>query len=295
VVALSEAAAGEDVADLADADGHDPRLGEMVEHRPLRWGHREILAVVGSFERARLPDERPRDDAADPVGVAQPPRRGADRVQLGNRDHVLVRGDLEDRIRRRVQDHVARVDVLGPELLDDLGATCRNVPEHSPPGRARERLDQFEWEAGVREGRERLRQHDAHHLPVPGRGVLAARSLAHASHGGAGLGRSRNAGYTGHSAVSGCLECREVETADGGSDVAHRVGSRVAILVGIRGCPAAARVEDDRGDAHCASVEAAVAASAEERLREQRHCRGAAPGEDEPAEPGRVDAPAQPA
>ena len=51
------------------------------------------------------------------MAVGDLSRRLADPVQLGQRDHVLVRGDLQHRIGRRVQDQIAGGDVLGAQLV----------------------------------------------------------------------------------------------------------------------------------------------------------------------------------
>ena len=66
------AAVREDVGDLADADHLATARDQLVEHgRRGRW-HGIVAAVAGTDEIARnRADERPRDDAADPVFVDQ--------------------------------------------------------------------------------------------------------------------------------------------------------------------------------------------------------------------------------
>ena len=81
-------------------------------------------------------DEGPRDDAPDGVRAAQLlARDAAGGVQLVERDDLLVRGDLEDGVGRRVDDPLARPHVLVAEALDDLGARGRHVAEHAAAGR----------------------------------------------------------------------------------------------------------------------------------------------------------------
>ena len=97
-------------------------------------------------------------------------------VELLERDRLLVRGDLEDRVGGRVDDPLARLLVLLAELLDDLRPARRLVAEHAAGGAVHERVDHVVREA-VRVGRERLRRDDPHQLPVADRRVLALRAL----------------------------------------------------------------------------------------------------------------------
>src|SRR5207244_565630 len=84
-------------------------------------------------------------------------------VQLLERHRLLVRGDLEDRVRRGVDDPLPCPLVLLAELLDDLGARRGPVTEHAAAGLIHERIDHVVAEA-VRGGRERLRRQ---HRPPP--------------------------------------------------------------------------------------------------------------------------------
>ncbi len=91
---------------------------------------------------AGLADERPGDDAPDGVLAREDlARRAATVVELLERDRLLVRGDLEDGVGRRVDDPLSRSLVLLAELLDDLGARSRLVAEHSAGGAVHERVD----------------------------------------------------------------------------------------------------------------------------------------------------------
>ena len=86
-------------------------------------------------------------------------------VELLERNRLLVRGDLEDRVGARVDDPLAGPLMLLAELLDDLRPARRLVAEHAAAGAVHERVDHLVGEA-VRVGRHRLRRDDAHQLPV---------------------------------------------------------------------------------------------------------------------------------
>ena len=106
----------------------------------------------------------------------QPARGAAGRVQLLERHRRLVRGDLEDRVGRGVDDPLARALVLLAEPLDDLGARGGDVADHAAPRGLRERVEQVLREA-VGIGREGALGDDARELPVADRRVLALRAL----------------------------------------------------------------------------------------------------------------------
>ena len=94
-----------------------------------------------------------RPTACLPVRISRATRQAV--VELLERDRLLVRGDLEDRVGRRVDDPLAGPLVLLAELLDDLRARRGLVAEHAAPGPVHERVDHVVREA-VRVGRERL-------------------------------------------------------------------------------------------------------------------------------------------
>ena len=120
---FADAAAQEHVENLAHAVDQDAALVQPVEQHALGRRHGVIVAVGGAREIARRADERPRDDAAHFVRPAQNLARGfADLVQLPERDHLFVRGHLEDAVGRGVNDGRAGAHVLGAQFLDDLGA-----------------------------------------------------------------------------------------------------------------------------------------------------------------------------
>src|SRR6266446_4467422 len=66
--------------------------------------------------------------------------------------------------------------MLLAQLLDDLGAGRRLVPQHPATRPVHERVDDVVRKS-VRVGGHGLRRDDAHQLPVAGGGVLALRAL----------------------------------------------------------------------------------------------------------------------
>jgi hypothetical protein len=128
--------AGEDGVDLAHGVHGHAGVVDLLEVGASRRLDREVLAPCGPLECARLALERPRDDAADGVLAGHDlARPAAVFVELLDRHDVLVGGDLEDRVGRRVDDQVAGLHVLGAEVGDHLGAAVGAVAEDPAAGR----------------------------------------------------------------------------------------------------------------------------------------------------------------
>ena len=245
---------GEDVGDLPDA----VHLAAGFAHerqvvRPPRL-EREVVAVRRPLVVPRLADERPRDHAPDRVLSGEDPaRRTAARVELLEGDRLLVRRDLEDRVRRRVDDPLARLLVLLAELLDDLRPGGRLVAEHAARRLVHERVDHVVGKA-VRIRRQRLRRDDAHHLPVPERRVLALRALEQAA-GDRGRARHRRHAFEIRDvAETQGLHVRQVEPADGARDVSERVRLVVSELCCVRQGARAHAVQHDHARARHGAI-----------------------------------------
>ena len=207
------------------------------------------MPVRRPLVRLRLADERPRDHAPDRVLAGQDLAGDLARlVELLERDRLLVRGDLEDRVGRGVDDPFARALVLLAELLDDLRPGRGLVAEDAASGAVHERVDDVVREA-VRVRRHRLRRDDAHQLPVPGRRVLALRALDQPAGDGRGARLRRAALERLDVAEAERLEVGKVEAADGAGDVAERVRALVPVLIGVRQRAGAHGVEHDHAGA----------------------------------------------
>jgi hypothetical protein len=86
------------------------------------------VAVRRPLVVTRRPGERPGDHAADRVRAGEDlPGDATALVELLERDRLLVRGDLEDRVRGRIDDPLARPLLLLAELLDDLRPRWRQA------------------------------------------------------------------------------------------------------------------------------------------------------------------------
>ena len=132
-VAARDAAAGEQIVDLADRhDRHPAAVSRSSSVSPIGV-EREVVPVAVRVNDAGRADERPRDDAADAHAARRRARRRSrrcDRAPAIGID-VFVRGDLEHAVGRRVDDRLARAHVLGAEPLDDLGARGGDVAERA--------------------------------------------------------------------------------------------------------------------------------------------------------------------
>jgi hypothetical protein len=136
-----------------------------------------VAALLGAEERPGVAVEGAGDHPPDGMlALEQPAGLPAPAVELVEGDDPLVGGDLEHRVGRGVDDRLAGLQVLGAELLDDLGARGWLVAEDAAADGVGEGIDHLGREpVGI--GRERLVEDDAHHLPVAGGGVLAPRAL----------------------------------------------------------------------------------------------------------------------
>ena len=236
---------GEDVADLADAVDLVTRVADEAEEVGAAGHKREVVAVGGALVGAALAGERPGDDAADGV-LADEQLAGdaAGLVQLLERHDVLVRCDLEDGVGRGVDDPLARLAVLVAVALDDLGARRRLVTEHAAARAVHERIDHIVGEA-VRVGREGDRVDDPHQFPVTRRRVLplGACQQAAGNRRGARLGAAALEGFNVAEAQG--LQHWQVETTDGTSDIAERVGALVTVLGSVWQGASADCIEND--------------------------------------------------
>ena len=152
-----DADAVEHLADLADGVHRHAGGLQLVHVGAPGRREREVLAALGALERARRAPERPRDDAPDGVLARHDlARGGARRVELGGRHLVDVRGDLQHRVRRRVDDQVAGRQVLLAEVVDHGRAAVGLVAQDAAPGGVDQLLEDLLREA-VRVGAQRLR------------------------------------------------------------------------------------------------------------------------------------------
>jgi hypothetical protein len=104
-------------------------------------------------------------------------RDGTNIVEAIDPDDLFVRGDLENRIGRRVEDRFAGADMLGAEFLKNGRAALRIVTDELHTGISLDRADEFVGKTV--EGRKRFVENNASNFPVPGGGVLAGGAFLH--------------------------------------------------------------------------------------------------------------------
>ena len=250
---LVDVASREDVADLSDAVHRHARVADEAQIvRPARL-ERVVVTIRRALVASGRTGERPSDHASDGVLAREDLARDTARlVEIVERHRLFVRCDLEDGVGRRVDDPLARPLVLLSELLDDLRPRRRLVADHAAARAVHERVDHVVREA-VRIRREGRRGDDAHELPVPRRRVLPLRALEQAARDRGGPGLRRAPCERFHVPEAERLEIGKIEAADCSRDVAERVRSLVAVLVGIGKSAGTDGVEHDHaGSGHAA-------------------------------------------
>ncbi len=164
---------------------------------PDSWSRSRYVGPGGSNEKSRrsfvranapgLPVNGRAMTRATPCGPCRIPRAISHHSYSGLQGHDLhVGGDLEDAVRRGVDDRPSGGHVLGAQFVDDDRAGRRLVAQHAPSDALPERSEHLLGEP-VWVGREGPGRHQAHVLPVADRGVLARRERGQA----AGEGRRR--------------------------------------------------------------------------------------------------------
>ena len=106
----------------------DAAFAERVENAARRL-HGVIVPPRGAPEMSRRAIERPRDDAPDAGGVRVAARDFANLVKPLDRQHVFVRGDLQNGIGGGVEDRFAGAHVFRAEFFENGGAAARVVAD----------------------------------------------------------------------------------------------------------------------------------------------------------------------
>ena len=146
-----------------------------------------------------------------------------------------MRGDLKDRIGRRVHDPLPGRDVLVAVALQHVGSARHDIADDAPSGRARELADHF-LRKSVRIGGKRNIDVNAGNLPMASGAILPRRRGTHAAP------RTRGVAATSHAlerfdvAEAQAFQPRQIQTAAGAGDVAKGVAASIAIVGGIRRC-----------------------------------------------------------
>src|SRR6266487_1721311 len=103
-------------------------------------------------------------------------------IQLFERNHFLVRCDLEDAVGWCVEDGTTGAHMFFAQFLDDFGARSGLIADHLTPNSLLKVRHEISRKAiGI--GRQRFVQDDSGHFPVTCCTVLACSRLCHAAIG----------------------------------------------------------------------------------------------------------------
>ncbi len=190
-----------DIADLADCQDLAVPLDKAVKKRRLRRQNRKVAPVARSSKcRRTLPDEGACDDAADIQRIEDLADDLAQRNQPLQPEMHLVRRNLEDRVRRRVADRLARADMLFAKTGDDVRAGRMTISKDAREvALLADRIDKLRRE-GIALGRE-ITPLEAHrrsgNFPMTGGRILALRDFVGAAMQTENVFRGRHASRAG--------------------------------------------------------------------------------------------------
>ena len=193
------------------------------------------------------PDERPGDDApyfirADADFAA---RNVADAVQFFQGDDVVVGGNLENAVCRRIDDGQARAEMFRPQAFDDFRTRCDFVADVAVARLFREGLQQVRRK-GMGESREGIFYGVAHKFPMAAGRIFAGRDFLHEA-----IRADDVCGFrvdVGDAAQAQAAQVGHVQRYIG-VDMAVCIGPFVTKFFGIRCIAGADAVRDDNDDA----------------------------------------------
>ncbi len=193
------------------------------------------MAALGAPEISRSSGERPGNYSAHFVRPVQHLAGNfAHAVQLGDRDHVFVRGNLKYAVARRVDDGKTRSNVLLAQFLDDFSSRGGLIANRFPANGAFELFDQLLRGKTVLVNRERLRQPDVPAIsPVPRGRVFAGRMRGALAVAALRTRRSRKMGERRNIRETEAHKVRQRQRTRF-SDVSQRVAAHVVVICCVR-------------------------------------------------------------
>src|ERR1043165_3408407 len=135
----------------------------------------------------------------------------ANLIEAIQRNDFLVRGDLENRISRGVDDWLLRLYVFVAELLDDFGAARRNVAEHARHMRSLNEVVDERLRKSIRIRGKRALENDPGHLPMTRCRIFAVRAERALAVGAARVGNRRNTGERPNVSQPEALQIRQIQ------------------------------------------------------------------------------------
>src|SRR5882762_3034735 len=228
-----DSAAVVNVMNLANSENANFTLRENIHQHRLGRIHRIIMPPrrpnIMSGHSRKWPREHP-SHAVRPI--QQFPCDLAHAIELGNWNHLFMRGDLKHAIARRVHNRLARPHVFFAQLLDNLRTGCWLVSDRLLANLLLEFFDQISRES-VFVNRKRLVQPHPGHFPMSGRRIFSGRDCRSLA-----IRSKRSSGW------NLMLQRRDVRQSEAHqirdlqrprfSDMSKRVPAHVAILRRIR-------------------------------------------------------------
>src|SRR6266550_1841793 len=161
-----------------------------------------------------------------------------------------MRGNLKNRVGRRVNNPVASSQMLGGELIDHFGSARNHVSNYASTGRSRETRDHsFRKSIGV--SRKSLREMDTRDFPVTGCAVFPSRRRVHRAPRADRPIESTCSLEGGNVSKAAHIQSRKIKSSDRMSDVAKSVTALITIRCGVRSFAGANTIEnDDRRTPH---------------------------------------------
>ena len=196
-IMLRNAPVGENIGDLPHRIHVAPRRHQFIQQRVLVGRHR-VIVTVGRYPLKILrlgAHKRTGDDPGNLIGLHQFKTQLAEIIQPFQAEALLVAGDLQHAVRRRIDDGLAGAHMLLAQLFDDLRTAGQLFPQH--PGQVSflyNSIHQLLRETVGLVGKIapfKIHRHTGD-LPVAAEGVLP---LAHLRR--AGIGRLHPAGIQG--------------------------------------------------------------------------------------------------
>src|SRR5690606_15758836 len=200
----------------------------------------------------RLAHEGPGDDAADRMlALEDLPGDLAHLVQLLHGYDLLMGGDLENAVGRRVDDGLAGAHVLLAQLIDDGSAGGGLVAQHPASDGGRKGVDYFTGKPVGIDGKRPI-EDDAGQFPVTRRRVLARGLLGHAAKAPDGRRIRRHAWQIQYMPKPKPAQVGQVEAPHRQRRIAQRIAPFVPKAARVRQLPDADAVEDDQSRASTA-------------------------------------------
>ena len=166
------------IGNLADTDGIKPFFAQKVQHSRLRRRRRKIMPPRGSCKRM-LPLKGAGNDTPNAMLANENFSRNFTIAVKFLHGHIIfVRRDLENAIRRGINDQLTRLNMFFAKVLNNLCTRVRRIAQ-STSARQAFKLRNYLLRKAVGIGRQRLRGINPCNFPMPYRRILTLGRFAH--------------------------------------------------------------------------------------------------------------------